>query len=235
MNDNFFRVPKSRRAALAGGAALVLTAAAAHAVAAQQTAAETDTPDVLVNMPETLAAPAPADAQDTVFVTSGPGAEPSKLRDDWLKAVAGKLGVSTDKLQQAITDANKEVGPFPPMLIGGKPGAFSVAVKSPFAGAATALNISEADLKKEMGGGKSLTDIAKAHNVDPKVVADALKAQRKAELDKAASDGVMPKAVADKLKANIDDEIDHLMKAVPSVSADGRGVSIHLEWSPTAP
>jgi hypothetical protein len=227
MNNSFFRVPRSRRAALAGGAALVLSAAAVHAVSAQQ-AAEIETTD--------FAAPGAPDAPNVTFFAGEPGADLGQRRDDWLKAVAAKLGVSTDKLQQAITDATKEVGPMPPpLLLGGKAGAFSVSVQSPFASAAKVLNMSDADLKKEMGAGKSLSDIAKAHNVDPKVLADAMKAQRRTELDKAVADGVMSKATADKLKANIDDEIDHIIQAVPSVSKDGRGVSIHVEWTPASP
>ena len=220
MSSQFFRVPKSRRAALAGGAALVMTAAAAHAVSAE------------FAPPEAVAAPGAPETSDVLFFAGG---DPAQRRDDWLKAVAGKLGVTTDTLQQAITDA----GPMPPMLIGGiagpAGGAFQLAIKSPFASAATALNISEEQLRKEQAAGKSLNDIARAHNVDPKVVADALKTQRKSELDTAVSNGVMTQAIADKLKATVADEIDHIMQAVPNVSPDGRGMSIHLEWSPSAP
>ena len=228
MTSNPLRVPKSRRAALAGGAALVLTAAAAHAALAQQAAARLEATDVTA--PTT-------DAQDVVFFANTGAPDLQKRRDDWLNAVAGKLGVSKDRLEQAMNEATKDVGLPPPIIapfgnIGpGVPGAFSLRIASPFASAAKALNITEEQLHNEQAAGKSLADIARAHNVDPKVVADALKAQRKSEIDKAVSDSVMPKAAADKLKANVDDEIDHLMQAVPTVGGDGRGVSIHLEWS----
>ena len=213
MSNHFFRVPKSRRAALAGGAALVMTAAAAHAVSAE------------FAPPEVVVAPGAPETSDVLFFAGG---DPTQRRDDWLKAVAGKLGVTTDKLQQVFADA----GPMPPALVGG---GFQVAIKSPFASAASALNITLDQLHKEQAAGKSLSDIARAHNVDPKVVADALKTQRKSELDKAVADGVMTQAIADKLKVNVDDEIDHIMQAVPSVGGDGRGVSIHLEWTQSAP
>jgi ribosomal protein S20 len=229
MTSNPLRVPKSRRAALAGGAALVLTAAAAHAALAQQAAAGLETAD--------FTAPITDMQQDFVFAVGTGAPDLGKRRDDWLNAVASKLGVSKDKLEQAMNDATKDVG-LPPPLIGpigkigpGLPGAFNLRIESPFASAAKALNMTEDQLHKELAAGKSLADIAKAHNLDPKAVADAIKTQRKSELDKAVADGVMPKNVADKLKSHIDDEIDHLMQAVPTVGGDGRGVSIHLEWS----
>jgi hypothetical protein len=233
MTSNPLRVPKSRRSVLAGSAAVALTAAAAHAALAQQAAAGPEADEVAAST---------TDAQDVVFFANADAPDLDKRRDDWLNAVAGKLGVSKDRLEEAINAATKDVGPPPPILapfgkIGtGVPGAFSLRVESPFASAARALNITDDQLREEQAAGKSLADIAKAHNVDPRVVADVLKAQRKSELDKAVSDGVMPKATADKLKANVDDEIDHVMQAVPTVGGDRRGVSIHLEWSrPSTP
>jgi hypothetical protein len=223
MSNTFSRVTKSRRAALAGGAAVVLTAAAAHAVFAQQTAGAQDAQNV--------PSPVPPDRQDTLFYMNGPGADINQRRNDWINAVARKLGVSTDKLQQAITEADKDIGPMP-VAVGAMPGTFQLAVQSPFASAAKALNIDEQQLRKEQAAGKSLNDIARAHNMDPRVVADALIAQRKAELDNAVANGLMTQAIADNLMANVADEIDHLMQAVPIVGGDGRGVSIRLEWMP---
>src|SRR4030095_12877404 len=110
---------------------------------------------------ETADATAPTtDAQDVVFFTGTGAPDLGKRRDDWLNAVAGKLGVRKDRLEQATNDGAKDDG-----------------VTSPCASAAKALNITEEQLHKEQAAGKSLADIARAHNVDPKVVADALKAQ----------------------------------------------------------
>jgi transposase len=44
------------------------------------------------------------------------------------------------------------------------------------------------------------------------VVADALKTERRAELDKAVAEGSLPREVADRLKSHVDTEIDHLMQ-----------------------
>ena len=200
---------KSRRVALAGGAALVVGGvAAANAAAAQQyvAAEEALEPDVFV-------------------FGNGPGEVLSERRTKWLKAVADKLGVTSERLDQAIQDVAKQDGFAPPMLfplavpplIGrGEPGTFSIRIDSGFGAAAKAIGISEEQLRKESAG-KSLTDVAKAHNVDPKVVADALKAQRRADLDKALADGSLPAQMADRLKADLDKEIDHLME-LPGVA-----------------
>ena len=192
---------------LAGGAALVIGGAAVGVAAAQQAAT-------------------PTDNRDVIFFSSGSaaGVDPAKHRDAWTKALADKLGVSVDRLQQAIQDTTKEVG-FPPPLLApgsvvGVPGAFSLNIESPFASAAKTLGITEDQLRKEQAGGKSLADIARAHNVDPKVVGDAMKTQRRADIDKAVADGALPKDVGDRIKSHVDEEVDNILQVVPN-SSDG--------------
>jgi len=196
--------PITRRMILAGGAALVIGGAAVSVAAAQQ------------------AATTPAGNQDVVvFSTSGAAGDPGKRRDEWTKALANKLGVSVDRLQQAIEDTTKEVGFPPPPLLGpsamvGVPGAMVMKIGSPFASAAKVLGISEDQLQKEQAAGKSLADIARAHNVDPKVVGDAIKAQRRADIDKAVADKSVPAELADRMRSHIDEEVDHILQAVPN-------------------
>jgi hypothetical protein len=229
MSGKLRRISTSRRAALAGGAALVLGAAAAHTVAAQQAA------DTVVAQPAVgvnLDAAAPGN-EDVVFFSGGTPADLGQRRTDWLKSVAGKLGVTPDRVDVAMQDAAKEVGfpmplvaPFPPSM---PPGAFSLRIEAPFAAAAKAIGISEDQLRKEQTAGKSLADVAKARNVDPKTVGEAIKAQRRADLDKAVADGGLPKAVADRIKSHLDTEIDHLLQAG---AIGGQGLfTIHLEQS----
>ncbi len=256
MPRNPLQTPKSRRAALAGGAALVMTAAVATVAAAQQTAAgatgtDAAAPTDLTAATDVVAATdaaattslgaidmfaAAPESKDVFVFTSAAPPDLTQRRDDWLKAVAAKLGVSTDRLQQAIQDANKDVGLPPPLLTGpalggAMPGTFGLKIMPPFAPAASALGITEDQLRKEQSAGKSLADIARAHNVDPKVVADAMKTQRRTELDRAVSDGVMPKDTADTIKSHIDAEVDHLMQAVPTVGANG-AVNIQFQFRP---
>jgi hypothetical protein len=193
------RFSKSRRTALAGGAALVLGGAAVATVRAQQR------PQV-----------EPVAREDVLFL-EGPLHE---RRDAWLKAVADKLGVTPERLDQAIQEASKEVGMPMPLLVPppnlgigepGEPGTFSIRIDSDLATAAKAMGLTEEQLRKEAVS-KSLTDVAKAHSVDPNAVADALKAQRRADIDKAVADGKLPATFAERLKSHIDDEIERLMR-----------------------
>ena len=225
-NNDSHRSATTRRAVLAGGAALVLCGAAARVVTAQQAGAGLDAAGV-------EAPAAPPDDTDVIFFSTGAAADLDQRREAWTKAVADKLGVTPDRLQQAIQDATRDVG-FAPPLPGplptvGAPGAFSLKIESPLAAAAKALGMSEDQVRKEQAGGKSLADVARAHNVDPRLVADALKAQRRADIDKAVADGALPRNIADRLKSHIDDEVDHLLQLAPT-GANGL-FTIRLEES----
>jgi hypothetical protein len=214
---------RTRRTALAGSAALVVAGGIAATVRAQQTPA-------LEAMAE------PGEQADVLFFADGPETKLGERRDEWLKAVAGKLGVTPEKLDQAMQDVAKEQGfphtpnaspplmmPFPggPNPIG-SPGTFTLQIDPGFEAAAKAIGISEDQLKTESKTGKSLADIAKAHNVDPKVVADALKAQRRADIDSAVSAGKLPADIATRLKSHLDEEIDRLVQHPGLVG--GRGI-----------
>jgi hypothetical protein len=216
----------TRRAVLAGGAALVLGGAAARAVTAQTAGVGLDATGV-------EAPAAPTDDHDVIVFSTGAAPDLDERRQAWTKAVADKLGVTPDRLQQAIQDATRDVG-FAPPLLGplpavGAPGAFGLKIESPLAVAAKALGMSEDQLRKEQSGGKSLADVARAHNVDPKVVADALKAQRRADVDRAVAAGALPRTIAERITSHIDDEVDHLLQLAPT-GADGL-FTIRLEQS----
>jgi len=221
------RFSKSRRTALAGGAALVLGAGVTAGVAAAQQQASQQTAIGLFTEP--------AEGQaDVLFVNGEPGKDPGERRKEWLNAVASKLGVTPEKLDQAMQDVAKTQGfpppltvPFPPIGRADLPGTFQVRIESPFVEAARTMGISDDQLKKDMAEGKSLADIARAHNVDPKVVADALKAKRRSELDAAVAAGKLPKDQAEQLKSHLDQEIDFLMQS-PAFGA--RGI-FHIERS----
>jgi hypothetical protein len=217
------RFSKSRRTALAGGAALVLGAGVAAGVAAaQQQTAEQATVGLL------------AEPADVLFVNGEPGKDPGELRKEWLNAVASKVGATPEKLDQAIQDVAKTQGlppplmmSFPPIGRADLPGTFHIKIESPFGEAARVMGISDDQLKKEMADGRSLTDIARAHNVDPKVVGDALKAKRRSELDAAVTVGKLPQDQAERLKSQLDQEIDFLMR---SAAFGARGI-FHIERS----
>lgn len=223
-----------RRAVLAGGTALVLAGLAAHAAGAEQ-----QTDDVVAT---TTAEFGPIEGTQAlasgqvVYWSTGSPQDADKHRQAWINALAGKLGVSPQRLQQAIDETSQALG-FPPPLVsspqavGVPAGAFTIELSSDQATVAKALGISEDQLRKEWPGPelKSLTDVAHAHKVDPNVVADALKAKRRADLDAAVTQGTLPADVANRLKANVDREIDDLMEIS---GAPGAGqVMIRVEKS----
>lgn len=69
--------------------------------------------------------------------------------------------------------------------------------------AAKAIGISDADLKTALQSGQSLAAVAKAHNVDPQKVIDALVADEDAELADQVKNGQLTQAQADQIKPNI--------------------------------
>jgi hypothetical protein len=162
--------------------------------------------------------------------------DPSQIqqqRTTFLNTLASKLGVSNQTLTQALSETEQAVGPMPlsaPMLTA-KPTAL-VALSDPFKPAATALNIGEDQLQTELVG-KSLTDVAKAHNVDPQVVASALKSQRNADLDQAVKNGTLPSDMATNMRTNLDAEIQFTMSIVrPST---GNGATMLFVGKPPTP
>ena len=69
--------------------------------------------------------------------------------------------------------------------------------------AAKAIGISEADLLTALNGGQTIAAVAKAHNVDPQKVIDALVADGKAELAAAVKAGTITQAQADAEQAEV--------------------------------
>ena len=69
--------------------------------------------------------------------------------------------------------------------------------------AAAAIGISEADLQTALDGGQTMAAVAKAHNVDPQKVIDALVADGKAELAAAVKAGTLTQAQADAQQAEV--------------------------------
>ena len=204
---------RTRRTAIAGGAALVIGGAATGGVVAQQQGIA-------------FAPAAAAPDEDVLIIAEAGTVDPIAHHDDWLKSLASKLGVTIDRLKQAIEEANKERG-FPGPLFGIAPraGAFTIRIDPGFAAAAKALGITEQQLKDEHRT-KSLTDIARARNVDPKVVREAIKAQRIADLDKAVAEGKLSAEMATRLKSHLDMELDHLLSM--RLPAPGKPV-LHFE------
>jgi hypothetical protein len=184
-----------KRVILMGGAALVLGTAAIGVAGAQQA-------------PSADSAPA---------VSSGTLAQATPLRvrqQRFLEVLAAKLGITTDRLTQAIAEARTEVG-LPAHRTGlPQPGAVRPRMRGirghELRAAAQAMNLNVEQLRQALPG-KSLTDVAREQGVEPTVVADALRAAAHARVDRAVSSGRYTPERAARVRERIDARIDRLM------------------------
>ncbi len=95
------------------------------------------------------------------------------------------------------------------------------------AAVAKAIGISEADLRSALQSGKTIADVAKAHNVDPKKVIDALVADEQSHLAVAVKNGRLTQAQADEIKTHITehatDEVNGTFHGGPRLHDGPRG------------
>ena len=167
-----------------------------------------------------------AGAQQTPTPTpGGPTGPHAERHEQFLSTLAAKLGVSTDRLKQAFEETRRDLG-LPDHRAGASGGHPGGPMLGPALGvAAKAMNLSVDPLRQDLPG-HTLTEVAQAHNVEPKIVADALKADAIARVDRAASAGWLTTERADQIKQSIDTRIDQLMtRQFPAAGQTGA-------WSP---
>ncbi len=186
--------PTVRRGILAGGAVLIVGGAAIGVASAQQ---PTPTPSP--------GATPPAQA------TPRPGYQA------FLEALARRLGITTERLQQAITEARNDVG-LPQRGPGfgfgfGKHGRGFFPGGVYFSVAAQAMGISVDQLRQELPG-KSLAQVAQAHGKNPADVATALKSAINQRIDQAVAAGRLTADQANQAKQQAAQRIDQLMTRV---------------------
>ena len=92
-------------------------------------------------------------------------------------------------------------------------------VKAALKIAATTIGIEPKALAQEIKDGKSVADVAKAHNVDPQKVIDALDAAAAKQIDDAVSSGKLQADRAAKLKDRLDQRIETLVNDTPHRTA----------------
>ena len=204
----------SRRTVIAAGAGLALAATAAGVAAAQQQ---------------------PKDAFE-IELKAPPEIEAHhrKLMD----AVAGKLGVSREKLEQAFADAHKEVGlpgdfliPAPAHTFGpigaeriviaapaGPGKAFFVSAHTDHEVVAKLLGITVDQLRSEMAD-RSLAEVARAHGVEAKAVVDLLVAEAHARIDGSG----LPAAEVERMKQDIARAIEKMVSHKPGEHGPFKG------------
>lgn len=195
------RIAAPKRWLLAAGAATVIGTAAVG-VAGAQPGPGTPTP----TRPPGPSATAPSQAADQRY-------------QQFLDALSSRLGVTSDRLRQALAETNQSLG-LPDRALGGfghhgqhrGHGGF---VGASLDSAAQAIGITADQLRQELPG-KSLTDVARAHNADPARVAGALKAAAGTRIDQAVSAGRLAADQANQLKQRANTQIDQAMtQALP--------------------
>jgi hypothetical protein len=86
--------------------------------------------------------------------------------------------------------------------------------------AATAIGISESDLITDLNNGQTMADVAKANNVDPQKVIDALVEDGQQELAAAVQAGTLTQAQADSMETDVTqrvtDQVNGTLPAHPS-------------------
>ena len=108
--------------------------------------------------------------------------------------------------------------------LGGGPGGFGGpgVLREGLDAAATAIGITPEQLRTELQG-KSLTQVAQAHNKNPNDVATALKNAAHQRIDQAVSNGRLTADQANTQKTQVDQRIDQLMTQVLPQRGPGRG------------
>mgnify|MGYP003863855701 CR=1 FL=1 len=199
-------VLRLKRAILAGGVALLLGASALGLAFAQEPATPTPAPSER---------PSPPMARYQAF----------------LDALARRLGVSSERLQQAIDEARAEVGvpegAMKPFFGHGRRGLRLAHLD--LSVAAQAIGISIEQLRQELPG-KSLAQVAQEHGKDPNAVATALKDALGQRIDEAVAAGKLTQEQAAQLKEKATRHVDQLMNRVMPQRAKGA-----RWWKSTAP
>jgi hypothetical protein len=139
---------------------------------------------------------------------AGTPVAPAQRQEQFLTSLASKLGVTVDALKQALTETRQSLGMGDRGGFGGPGGPRRGGIS--LEAAARALNISQDQLRQELSG-KTLSDVARAHNVDPATVANALKAAAATQIDGAVTAGRLTADQAAQAKQQANTRIDQQM------------------------
>lgn len=94
---------------------------------------------------------------------------------------------------------------------------------SPLAVAATALSMTEADLRTELEAGKSIAQVAEAKGVEVATVVDALVAERTAHITAHVAEGKLTQEKADQLIAGLEERVTEMVNKTGSPMRGGPG------------
>jgi hypothetical protein len=166
----------------------------------------------------TLASAQVSDVTGTVTDPGAPADGPAKAKGDWAKSALDPL-VTDGTLTQAQEDkvlAALDAGR-PAHRPGGPRGFGNLSA------AASALGISEADLRSALKAGKSLAAVAEDKGVDVAKVVDALLAQLKTHLAEEVTSGRHTQAEADQILAGARTRIEAFVNGTAPAGGPGFG------------
>jgi hypothetical protein len=197
-----------RRIVAAGVAALVL-GGGVIGLAYAQGAPTTSTPAPTATPAYPTVVPA-APAQQTPSPAPAPGQQTrSEEHQRFLNALAARLGISTQQLEEAIAAARSDAG-IPAESEGWHGHHHGGAA---LAAAAQAIGVTPQELRQELQG-KSLAQVAQAHGKNPADVATAVKNAVNARIDQEVTNGELTADQAAQKKATADQAIDQDMTRV---------------------
>ena len=177
---------------------------------------------VALTLPSAATAQTSSTSSDSSSGTAAaaPRQVPQFVTDALKKLVdAGTINQSqADAVSAALAEAQPPRGPGGP----GGPGHHGDRAAD-LAVAAKAIGISEADLKAALESGKSMADVARANNVDPQKVIDAIVADKQAKLDEKVKSGELTQAQADEKKANMVQRVTDMVNGVRPAGGPGHG------------
>ena len=193
------KLTSMKRTMVAGVAALTLVGTSLGVVAAQQA-------------PTAPGQPAPGQQQG----------DRQQHQQQFIAALAARLGITPEQLQQAMDQTRTDLGvPNRGPNRGGGPrggegggprgGGGEQRMGGGLDAAAQALGVSVDQLRQELAGGQTLTQVAQAHNVDPTTVANALKQAANTRIDQEATAGRIPADQVETAKQRAAERVDLMM------------------------
>jgi hypothetical protein len=100
---------------------------------------------------------------------------------------------------------------------------------------ATALNMTEADLRTELQSGKSVADVASAKSVALDTVINAIVAEQTTKLNQAVTNGKLTQTQADEMLAKLKADLPTLLAQKGNLGGPGRGPGRGPGFRPGAP
>jgi len=141
----------------------------------------------------------------------------------FMDVVAGKLGVTPERLRQAFAEARQELGAPERHHRGGSFGPrVRGMIENGLRVAAEAIGISLEDLRRELPG-NSLAGVARTHGVDPQRVSAALTTSAHARIDTGTAAGRITQEQAVRIKERVGEMVERLMtRELPTRPPGGR-------------